>query len=452
VDWPGNSTLKGLLKTVAVLAVLFTIAVLLFHEKRGEAGDGHENRLEIYYMYNEGEPQAAWLEDAVERFKGLHPGLEVDLIFAGREVLGKIRPRIIIENPPDLVNQGGDILRVLMQDGVLEPWNEALEGPAFDRDMPWEKAFIPGLLDLYTFDGKTYMIPVGLFCSVFFYDRNQFERFDLEPPKTWREFLAVCEVFKENGIEPIAADGTEPGYNVMWTAALITRTTTVRHFADTARGGPGTSWTEDAYVDAAGLVRQLRDRGYVMKGYQGSKWPSAQMRWAQGECALLYNGTWIPKEMAEKLPEGFRMGMFRFPIVEGYPGSDGMTQEIGAECYAIPTGARNKKMAVAFVKYITRLEECRNYVDMDIAPAILGAGMPESLEGLDELLAPPYRLTKGLAGIMPNWYRAVARDYWSDFFLGHYTPEEVCRLMEAEQKRYYERLEALGRKPEEPAL
>jgi len=444
--------LKGLLKTIAVLAVLFALAVLVFHEKRGAASQRREDRLEIYYMYNEGEPQAAWLEDAVGRFKELHPGLEVDVIFAGREVLGKIRPRIIIENPPDLVNQGGDILRVLMEDGVLEPWNEALDGPAWDADKPWRDTFIPGLLDLYTFDGKTYMIPVGLFCSVFFYDKNQFERFDLEPPRTWREFLAVCRVFKENGIEPIAADGTEPGYNVMWMAAMITRTSSVEHFAETALGEPGTSWTEDVYVQAARLVRQLTDRGYVMKGYAGSKWPSAQMRWAQGECALLYNGTWIPKEMAEKLPEGFRMGMFRFPIVEGYPDADGMAQEIGAECYAIPAGAANKKMAVEFVRYITRLEECRNYIDMDIAPAIVGAGMPESLEGLDKLLMPPYKLIRGLAGIMPNWYRSVARDYWSDFFLGKYTPEEVCRLMEQEQQRYYARLEALGKPREEPAL
>ncbi len=444
--------MRGFLKAILVLAALFVLAVVLFHEERAPAAERAEERLEIYYMYNEGEPQSAWLVDAVERFKALHPGLEVDIVFAGREVLGKIRPRIIIGNPPDLVNQGGDILRMLVQDDVLEPWNEALESPAYDRDMPWSETFIPGLLDLNTFDGNTYMIPVGLFASVFFYDRNQFERFNLEPPETWSEFLEICEVFKQHGIEPIAADGTETGYNVMWFSTMLTRTTTLEHVADTALGKPGTSWTDDVFLEAARRVRELNERGYLMRGYRGSKWPSAQMRWAQGEAALLYSGTWIPKEMAEALPEGFRMGMFRFPILEGFPESDGMAQDVGAECFAIPTGAGNKEMAVEFVKYITRLEETQTYIEMDMPPSILDAGMPESLEGLDRLLMPPYRPIRGASGLMPNWYRAVARDYWSDFFLGDFTPEEMLRRMDVEQERYYRRLDAMDRPREVPAL
>lgn len=440
--------MKGILKALAVLAALFVVAVGLFHAKKGEAEKRSENRLEIYYMYNEGEPQSLWLLDAAERFEKLHPGLEIDLVFTGRELLGKVRPRFIMGNPPDLLNQGGDVLRTLMLAGLLEPLDDFLAESAWDRDMPWRDVFIPGLLDLYSYQGKTYQVPVGLFCSVVFYDKTMFERLGLTEPRMWKEFLGVCQVLKDNGIEPIASDGTEIGYNVMWYSVLVTRTAKVEHIRRVALGEEGTSWSEEPFVAAARLAKELVDRGYIMKGYEGSGWPAAQNRWAQGECALLYNGTWIPKEMGKDLPETFRMGMFRFPLVEGYEDADGMAQDIGAECFAVPAQAKNKEMAVEFLKFITTLEECERYVELDIAPAVVGGGMPESLSGLEELLSPPHTLMRGVAGIsaqMPEWYRIVARDLMSDLFLGRIEPEEMCRRMDAEQGRYYERLDALGK-------
>ncbi len=435
--------MKGFFKALAVVAALFAVAVLLFHEK--DTVKGRTNRLEIFYMYNEGEPQSDWILDAAKRFGKLNPGLEVDVIFAGRDVLEKIRPRLIMGNPPDIVNQGGDILRVLMEDDLLEPLDDALAAPAMDRDIPWGDTFVGHLQDIYTFKGRHYQIPVGLFCNVIFYNKDQFERFGLKKPRTWKEFLNVCQVLKNNGIEPIAADGTERGYNVMWISTMLTRTSKIAHIKETALGKEGTSWTEEPFVEAARLIRELLDKGYIMKGYKASKWPAAQIRWAQGKCGLLYNGTWIPKEMKDKLPEGFRMGMFRFPVVEAFPDADGMKQDIGAECYAIPRGAKNKAKALEFLKFITRRRECKEYVKMDIAPAVLGGGMPESLAGLDELLMPPYSFMRGVAGIsadspeLQEWYRQVARDIWNDAFLGKYTPDQMCRKMDEVQKRFYER-------------
>ena len=113
---------------------------------------------------------------------------------------------------------------------------------------------------------------------------------------------------------------------------MESRTTTIKHIRDTAYNKPGTSWTEKCFVDAARHVQELRDKGYLMRGYEGSKWPSAQMQWVQGKCGLLFNGTWIPKEMKNKLPPGFKMGIFRFPTEEGYPEADGMAQDLGADC------------------------------------------------------------------------------------------------------------------------
>lgn len=455
-----ESSTKNSAKLITFILILFGVAVALFHRPQDSEVGKSENSLEIYYMLNESEPQAKWLEDAAERFEKLHPGLEVEIVYAGREVLGKVRPRFLIGNPPDLVNQGTDILRTLAIAGLLEPLDEALAGPAYDSDIPWKDTFIDGLVDVQRLQGKVYQVPTGLWSSVVFYDKAMFRRFSLEEPATWDEFLDVCRVLQENGIEPIASDGTEPGYNVMWYTAMLMRAADPAHTRRVILGEPGTSWQEEPFVEVARLVRQLRDEGYIMEGYEGSKWPSAQNRWAQGESAMLYCGTWIPKEMAKDLEADFEMGMFRFPILEEFPEGAAMGQEIGGEAWGVPRQSKNKKLAVEFLRYITRLEEARLLVELDVAPATKGAGMPASLESLTEILSPPHVLMTGTGGsgndIRDEWYRQVAKDLWSDLWLGRVEPEEMCRRMDEAQEQYEAWLERKGegglvqiREPEE---
>ena len=440
------------IKIAAVAVLLFAVAVLLFHDRKSEAKIRSENRLEVYYMYNEGESQSDWFRDASKRFMALHPGVEVEILFAGREVLGKLRPRMIIGNPPDIVNQGGDQLRPLMADGLFERLDDVLQTPAYGQEAQWRDTFLDGLLDIYKQGEHYYMVPAGVFCTVFFYDIAQFETLGLKPPKTWTEFLQLCEALKQSGIEPIAADGTETGYNIMWYEMFIGRMSNIAHIRATAFNEPGTSWREKAFVDAARMVHELSDKGYLLKGYQGSKWPSAQMEWIQGKCALLLNGTWIPKEMQNKLPPGFRMGMFKIPVVEGYPDYDPLAQDVGAECFAIPTGARHKELAVEFLKFVTSAEETKYLAEIDVPCGTKGAPMPKSLAGLEEMLAPPHRLVENMAGItndLSDWYRIVARNQWSDLFLGAVDPDKMCEEMDAAQKRFYERRKVLD-KPDNP--
>jgi len=431
--------LRRLWKAALVLAALFAAAVLLFHDKK-TGGTSASSRLEIYFMYTEGETQQEWFAGAVGRFKALHPGIEIDVSYPGREVLGKMRPRLIIGNPPDMANQSSDELRALLVDGLVLPLDDYLKEPAYGQNVPWKDTFLPGLLDAYSYKGHYYMVPQGLFGYAFFYNVGQFERLNLKVPATWSEFLDVCRVLKENGVEPIAADGNIRDYNAIWYPYLITRTTTLDHVLATAEGRPGTSWTEKCYVDAAKILRDLRDKGYIMRGYEASQWPSAQMQWIQGKCAMLLCATWIPKEMKAKLPEGFRMGVFPFPKIEGYAETDNRALAMEIEAFSIPRSAKHARAAVEFLKFITSPQEARRLVAIDIPTAVKGAGMPPALQGFEAFIAPPNkicRLSAGLGIETPEWYRTVARETWSQYFMGNYEPEQMCKMVDDATKRFY---------------
>jgi len=432
--------LKALVKVAIALVVLFALAVLLFHDKKSNSADESASRLEIYFMYGEGETQQEWFAGAIERFRALHPGLEVEVQYPGRELLGKLRPRLIIGNPPDLVNQSSDELRALLLDDLVEPLDSYFAEKAYGQDCAWKDSFLPGLLDAYSYRGESFMVPQGLFAYVFFYNIDQFEKLDLAAPRTWSEFLRVCEVLKSNGIEPVAADGNIRDYNAIWYPYLITRTTTLDHILATARGEAGTSWNEPCYLEAATALRDLREKGFIMKGYEASGWPSAQMQWIQGKCAMLLCATWIPKEMKAKMPDGFRMGFFPFPVMDNRPEADGHAMAMEIEAFVIPRAAKHKRAAVEFLKFITSPEESKRVVAIDIATAVKGAGMPPALAGFDDALLPPTkicRLSANLAIETPEWYRTVARETWSQYFLGNYKPDEMCKMVDDATKRFY---------------
>ena len=60
----------------------------------------------IHYssMWKEGEPQATWLKNVVTDFEK-KTGIKVELKLSGREVLTKEKGNIIMDTPPDIIDQ-----------------------------------------------------------------------------------------------------------------------------------------------------------------------------------------------------------------------------------------------------------------------------------------------------------------------------------------------------------
>ena len=70
----------------------------------------------------------------------------------------------------------------------------------------WDKYkddYSKGLRDAFTIGDKVYGFPYVVEYWPVWYNKSIFARLGLEPPKTWKEFIRVCEVLKSSGVTPI---------------------------------------------------------------------------------------------------------------------------------------------------------------------------------------------------------------------------------------------------------
>jgi multiple sugar transport system substrate-binding protein/raffinose/stachyose/melibiose transport system substrate-binding protein len=70
----------------------------------------------------------------------------------------------------------------------------------------WDKhkaEYSQGLRDAFTFDGKVYGFAYVMEFWGVWYNTQVFAKFNLKPPKTWAEFLKVCDTLKKGGVTPM---------------------------------------------------------------------------------------------------------------------------------------------------------------------------------------------------------------------------------------------------------
>ena len=78
-----------------------------------------------------------------------------------------------------------------------------------ENDPEWKSTFSEGTLELLEYDGRNFAIPTQISLCVMFYNKQIFADNGLEIPKTYEEFLQVCDTLKNNGGGPMAMSGAD---------------------------------------------------------------------------------------------------------------------------------------------------------------------------------------------------------------------------------------------------
>ncbi len=403
----------------------------------GSGGGGGGGGKELEAASFKGGYGIDFFETAAKEYEAKHPGVKIK-VWGDPRVWEKLRPRFVANTPPDLAYPGWGMDHwPLVYENQVVPWDDALAGKTFDGTGTWKDSFEPSLLKLGQYEGKQWLMPYFFSMSGWWYDPDMFAKHGWAPPKTWSELLALCPKIKAAGIAPITYQGKYPyymvnGFLLPWAIGAGG----IKAFDNAQDLVPG-AWKSPAFLQAARMIKELKDRGFFQDGAIGMSHTESQQEFVLGRAAMIPCGTWLNSEMRNVMAPGFKMRFFLPPVIDG--GKDPTNINIGIEPWVIPAKGKQRELAIDFYKYLTSLPKAKQFVEeKGTLMAVKGSDEAKKPDFLEEP-AKAFAASKAVWSVdYTQWYPSMKADHenaMSALLNGSATPEEfVQRLEDAAEK------------------
>lgn len=168
-------------------------------------------------------------------------------------------------------------------------------------------------------DGKSYVAPLSVAATIggIYYNKDIFDDLGLSEPKTYGEFLNICETIKDSGVAPLVVGGKD-GWHMGFTWA---------HYWNKNIQSKNLNWIEDRYRgevkfsddDMKASLLEYADlwkKGYVEKGFLSTGDNQTASFLITGKAAMLISGTWMIQQIIDADPE-FNLGWAPIPDEKG---------------------------------------------------------------------------------------------------------------------------------------
>jgi len=185
-------------------------------------------------------------------------------------------------------------------------------------------------MDSLSYKGVAYGIPfTGILTWPIVYDRRSFAKAGCEPPKTWDEFLKVCEKLKAAGITPFANGWAS------WQGFIFPDEIAIRLYPDWYEklNAGKASYTDPEMKEVFQIIIDMNKKGYFgdpnyrLTLNSPTEVPTSIRMLANHEAAMLYYGEWITGFLKS---EGYEdWGMFILPNIDPTIEEQSCTLEIG---------------------------------------------------------------------------------------------------------------------------
>ncbi len=199
------------------------------------------------------------------------------------------------------------------------------------------------------YNGKRYLVPFGYHYAGMFYNTRVLAEAGMTvAPKTWDEFLALCEKLKAKGIAPIALGSKDRWPAQFWFDYLLLRTAGPAYRAKLMDGSA--SYSDPEVKAAMALWKELADKGYFVPNANAESWTDASDKVARGDAAMTLMGTWITGYWnGIGLQPGEDYDFFEFPVV-----TDGVANAVvgPVDGLVISANAANPENAATLLNFL----------------------------------------------------------------------------------------------------
>jgi glucose/mannose transport system substrate-binding protein len=300
-----------------------------------------QGKLEIFSWWAGDEGPA--LQALLDLYKKKYPSVDVVNATvtggAGVNARAVLKTRMLGGDPPDSfqVHAGQELIGTWVVAGRMEDLTSLYKSEG------WLNRFPKGLIDLLSYNGGIWSVPVNIHRSnVMWYNPAKLREWGMTPPKTWTEFLSTCATLKAKGVEAPLALGEAWTQQHLWESVAL------------GVLGPD-NWTAlwngklkfndpkaVAVWDTFGKVLECTN-----KDASGLSWQQATDRVVQGQSAFNVMGDWAAGYMATtlKLKPGEGFGWVPSPSTSG-------TFMMLSDSFGLPKGVKNRANAINWLKLL----------------------------------------------------------------------------------------------------
>jgi len=224
--------------------------------------------------------------------------------------------------------------------GEIEPIETLWKNERFDNYYSNTKKSV-------TVQNKQYGLPLSYYPWGFFYRKSLFNKFNLAPPKSWQEFLRICEVFKEANIAPMIIGTKTPFPAASWFSYLNLRLHGLEFHTELTAGK--ISFTDKRVRKTLVSLKELIEKGYFFKGHENLTHLKALPYFYRKRGAMYLIGSFILSKMPERFKQD--VGFFRFPQIDA---SIPLYEEAPLNILFIPSQSKHKSAAKKVLSFFAQ--------------------------------------------------------------------------------------------------
>jgi ABC-type glycerol-3-phosphate transport system substrate-binding protein len=299
----------------------------------------------VFNSYSSDPAPRAFEEKMIAAYTAANPNSPVQHTIVNHEDFKQaIRAYLVAEPAPDVLTWfAGNRARFFIDKELILPISDVWE------DEGWNEDFPKGFRAMSEVDGEAYFLPTSWYWWAIFYRTDIFEEYNITPPETWDEMLAVCDTLDGAGLIPITI-----GTKFRWTAAawfdyINMRLNGPQFHLDLMLGKE--SYTDPRVKAVFEKWGELFEHNCFIDNAAAYSWQEAVDPLNQGDAAMYLMGQFIMDPIADDVED--KIDFFRFPIIDpAMPiGEDAPT-----DGFFIAASAANPEGAKDLLAYMGSLE------------------------------------------------------------------------------------------------
>ncbi|MFV2049745.1 ABC transporter substrate-binding protein [Metabacillus litoralis] len=427
-------------KMTKTLGVAMLIFVLLLTGCSNSSSGEAEGKTVLKFLHKWPQPEyAPYFEEVVKEFEEQNPDIKIDMeAIADEPIKDKLRVILGGNEVPDIMfSWSGEFARKFVRAGA------ALDlTPYLEEDPAWKDSFISASLQPFSSDDKNYGIPLRFNGKFFVYNKEIFDKYNLQAPQTWDEFMNVLETLKQGGETPIILGNESPWAAIHYLTGLNQKMVAqdVRMNDYNPRSG---EFTDPGYVKAMEMFAELNQKGYLMDNVNSSSHDMAKQYFFTGEGAMMY----VELEEFQNVEDSLsgNWGFFQMPAISEGKGNQNFIT--GApDGFIVSSKTEHPEEAIKFLKFLTSKENAIKLAEQIGWPSpIDGATNPDTalqqvVEGVDTM-----KKAEGMAEWLDTDVHAKVADvYLSNIQLlldGSKSPEEIIKEVQKVAKEVQSEVE-----------